>query len=435
MSDAGQAVVFWDYENCPVPFNASGFSIVNQIRGVVQQFGGIKLFRAYADLSELSSPRSLCLRSELQCSGVSLIDCPHNGRKNVADQMIIVDMLAYAIDHSTHDTIVLISGDRDFAYALSTLRFRLYKVVVMAPSIPTVHISLRAQASIFIDWNTSVLNALKDERSQFEPQLSCNRENEASSTRHPAQPSPQSPENNVEPGVESGPREYSRRSPTEFLDPVDNDSPEGTCEKIIAPTARASIPALPVYTPPVESSPFALANDPVVVKSPYVRPHSAPPDAPVAEYLIPEPVLSPAPVPLAQEVVPPSDASSSSVSTQISVPPVESYHTVQSLMQGPSRDADIQPAIAPSLIELHVPAGFQMLVQILQRYYQKGVKRPFRSLVAVELANCDKMVYRNAGVPRFREYTALAVSANLIEMGGKEGGAWMAIHPDLLAKL
>jgi hypothetical protein len=33
--------------------------------------------------------RSLSLRSELQSSGVSLTDCPHNGRKNVADQMIM----------------------------------------------------------------------------------------------------------------------------------------------------------------------------------------------------------------------------------------------------------------------------------------------------------------------------------------------------------
>ncbi|ESK85906.1 hypothetical protein Moror_2329, partial [Moniliophthora roreri MCA 2997] len=54
------------------------------------------------------------------------------------------DMLAYAMDHSTFDIILLISGDRDFAYVISTLRFRMYKVIVMAPSIP-VALELRHQ--------------------------------------------------------------------------------------------------------------------------------------------------------------------------------------------------------------------------------------------------------------------------------------------------
>ena len=40
-------------------------------------------------MSELNSQRSISVRSDLQSCGVSLIDCPHNGRKDVADKMML----------------------------------------------------------------------------------------------------------------------------------------------------------------------------------------------------------------------------------------------------------------------------------------------------------------------------------------------------------
>jgi hypothetical protein len=64
-------------------------------------------------------------------------------------------MLAYAIDNPAPTTIVLISGDRDFAYALSILRFRRYRIVLITLS--NAHQSLRAQASISFDWVSEIL--------------------------------------------------------------------------------------------------------------------------------------------------------------------------------------------------------------------------------------------------------------------------------------
>ena len=64
-------------------------------------------------------------------------------------------MLAYAIDNPSPTTIILISGDRDFAYALSILRFRHYRIVLITLS--NAHHSLRAQASISFDWVSEVL--------------------------------------------------------------------------------------------------------------------------------------------------------------------------------------------------------------------------------------------------------------------------------------
>lgn len=56
---------------------------------MMKTWGSIKTFRAYLEMSNWSSSKSLSLRSELQSSGVSLIDCPHNGKKEVADKMIL----------------------------------------------------------------------------------------------------------------------------------------------------------------------------------------------------------------------------------------------------------------------------------------------------------------------------------------------------------
>jgi len=103
--------VFWDYgaffvpifyivllsilflkplENCSAPSNGSGFAIASNIFSLARPFGSIKVFKAYLEISDQPPfSRSLALRSELQSSGVTLVDCPHNGRKEVADKMII----------------------------------------------------------------------------------------------------------------------------------------------------------------------------------------------------------------------------------------------------------------------------------------------------------------------------------------------------------
>jgi hypothetical protein len=76
-------------ENCRPSAGTSGHTIVNHIRNVAHRFGSITVFRAYLDVSEGDSSKSLRLRSELQSSGISLIDCPHNGKKDVVDNIIM----------------------------------------------------------------------------------------------------------------------------------------------------------------------------------------------------------------------------------------------------------------------------------------------------------------------------------------------------------
>jgi hypothetical protein len=69
-----------------------------------------------------------------------------------------VDIMAFMKDNSPPTTIILISGDRDFAYLLSTLRWRKYKVVLISNSFKT-HESLTVQASVVYDWQSEILKA------------------------------------------------------------------------------------------------------------------------------------------------------------------------------------------------------------------------------------------------------------------------------------
>ncbi len=65
-------------------------------------------------------------------------------------------MLAFAIDNPAPCTIVLITGDRDFSYALSILKLRQYRVVLV--TLPNAHPTLRFQAPICFDWFNDVVN-------------------------------------------------------------------------------------------------------------------------------------------------------------------------------------------------------------------------------------------------------------------------------------
>ena len=74
--------------------------------------------------------------------------------------------MAFIKDNPPPATITLISGDRDFAYLLSTVRWRKYNVVLISNSFMT-HESLTVQASAVYDWKSDILKA----RPPSKPQL------------------------------------------------------------------------------------------------------------------------------------------------------------------------------------------------------------------------------------------------------------------------
>ncbi|KAL5490374.1 hypothetical protein ACEPAI_5207 [Sanghuangporus weigelae] len=161
-SVASEVAIFWDYENCRPPSNLPGGKLVETIQNLDQIPDRVKVFKAYVDIAlECVNPRSYTLHSELQSSGVTLVHCPHNGKKDVADKMMIVDMFAFALDNDTPTTIAIITGDRDFAYAVAVLRLRGYKVVIISPN--AGHASLKMQADALYDWQKIMNDAISTE--------------------------------------------------------------------------------------------------------------------------------------------------------------------------------------------------------------------------------------------------------------------------------
>jgi len=82
-------------------------------------------------------------------------------------------------------------------------------------------------------------------------------------------------------------------------------------------------------------------------------------------------------------------------------------------------------------VRRRTPPQFLPLINQLLLRRSKGIMKPGRSTIAVALSHCDKDTYTRAGVNRFRGYASQAEQASLVELGGSEGDAWIALHPSL----
>lgn len=130
----GEVAVFWDIENVRPP---SGV-LVNDaaaaiIKGLQSKHGNVVEAKVYLDLSppvsknpsQSKSPLTPNERVGLQDLKVEVVDAFHNGRKEVADKMIIVDAMWFALNyqrvHGTKPIICIVSGDSDFSPLVSKL--------------------------------------------------------------------------------------------------------------------------------------------------------------------------------------------------------------------------------------------------------------------------------------------------------------------------
>jgi hypothetical protein len=68
----------------------------------------------------------------------------------------LVDLIIHAWDHEAGPhTYVIITTDRDMAYALSRLRMKEYRIILLSPAM--AHSDLTSQATIQLDWTKSIL--------------------------------------------------------------------------------------------------------------------------------------------------------------------------------------------------------------------------------------------------------------------------------------
>uniref|UniRef100_A0A2P2IQ76 Uncharacterized protein MANES_10G079100 n=1 Tax=Rhizophora mucronata TaxID=61149 RepID=A0A2P2IQ76_RHIMU len=147
----GPVAILWDIENCPVPSDVRSEDVAGNIRMALRVHpivkGAVMTFSAYGDFN--SFPRRL--REGCQRTGVRLIDVP-NGRKDAADKAILVDMFLFALDNPPPSSIILISGDVDFAPALHILGQRGYTVILVIPSGVGVSSALTNAGKFVWDW-------------------------------------------------------------------------------------------------------------------------------------------------------------------------------------------------------------------------------------------------------------------------------------------
>jgi hypothetical protein len=138
--------IFWDLENCPPAKGNDPVAIISLIREKLKGFGPIKQIHGYAELSRIPE----YLKASLQSSGVALIDVPIQ-RKDAADKMIISDLVMFAVDNPAPQTLILISGDQDYAYPIAKLRLRGYKIIVIVPPGGAAE-TLKRQADTVFEW-------------------------------------------------------------------------------------------------------------------------------------------------------------------------------------------------------------------------------------------------------------------------------------------
>ncbi|KAH6918937.1 NYN domain-containing protein [Coprinopsis sp. MPI-PUGE-AT-0042] len=413
--------IFWDYENCAVPTGCSGHQVVKSIRNVIQPFGTIKSFKAYLAISEQSQTKSLTVRSELQASGVSLTDTPHNGRKDVADKMMIVDMLLFAMDNDPPATLVLISGDRDFSHVIGVLRLRQYDVVLLSP--PNAHASLTAHATLCLDWNKDVLH-----RGYTDVPVSLSPAFTPSTVPAPSRPFHRQTAryDNGDPGEArleaylSHQRRPSLSGTASHLElPEPSRPPQETRSQWSRFNSESSITSFATCnSSPSQSSESEQWTD---VENDISLKQTIPNLSSFGPPLKPSPPASPratVTLPAAATVVPPSP-----VTLPINVPP-------------PVLPSDLKAEVPPLLTESQIagplPHQFKPLIKILQGYRERGQHMPFRPSVAVEVSTADRSVLGilpDDSPKLFANYAELARAYGVVDLGGSGGDAWISLRP------
>jgi len=446
--------VFWDYENCALPSNASGHAVVNKIRQLAHRHGSVKVFKAYMELPEQPSQKNIALRSELQSCGVTMIDCPHNGRKDAADKMMIVDMMAYAIDTPAPATIILISGDRDFVYAVSILCLRQYSLVVLAPAV--AHSSLKAQATAVYAWPGDVLPEVKAAINRRVSMSSANlSETQRSSTEvivrpasqaAPASAAPASPppspavlrrgqmkENGISsttpPWIPSGSL-FTHSNPSEASGDIGTPSSDKTAVESGSEAADDLFDASPsddvitstsITTSVVQTSGAAFEDR---AQDIYIRAEESYPTF-LAESTSHENSWA----------GPLQDLSEIRLNAN-ALPFRSTYeHTSQA-----ETHEDIIPAQAPKpLPSGGVPPEFRPLIKVLKRELKQGNRKIAFSDLGTLLRQESPAVYERAGVAKLKDYTNLAEDAGIVVIkdniygpGGVDGQRWVSLHPRLL---
>ncbi len=386
---------------------------------------------------------------------------------------LVVDMLAYAIDNPAPCTIVLITGDRDFSYALSILKLRRHRVVLI--TLPNAHPSLTFQACICFDWFNDVVNRGGSPNSAPEATRSSPRATGVDFICSYA-----------EEGIGSARYFHDSQVPSNGFptSKIRQDVPTSTTMN----TRDASfLPARNGLTHstklPQQNPEFAINSPSMHIKNTIPRNYQVDEEkttinTPYSERVYDKELLEGSNVTLnglnsMKELLnfqetPTQHTYNSSKSgmvggTGLSVINfltrnlsdsllVVSAHGLPSLPLAPSTNhsttttrtdsqlkalprppsisrTDSDMSISDSSVSPRaVPPIFSILVNVLRGHRSKGIFCSFRSVIAGKIWK-NGTTYRNAGVTTIHEFLALAEKEGIVELGGDKNSAWVSLLP------
>ncbi|KAF7965131.1 hypothetical protein HWV62_45535 [Athelia sp. TMB] len=367
----------------------------------------------------------------------------------------MVDVMAFAMDNPAPATVILVSGDRDFAYAVSVLRLRSYRVVVIAPA--NLHMSLKAQASVFIDWNHDILDIVESAEAPLPattPPLGSQLSHARTASKG-VEVTVSAPINNEsKPGLlplgalasTSANSFSSGNASLGIPDDANIGRPQslgltvdGLQRACGSQSSEAGITTSSTAIPPSDEFKFLLdlltdyqhrgirfppwssfaeaynrhvlasdVHDVEMFEEYLARAVAADIGVTaVGQWINLQPYASPVPTGSApsSKMVPGGDGPG--IVTPSSLNPAEQHaHTTSST----------------STVE-----HFSPLYQVLLQQCIKGVTHPLRSSIGEDLVNHDSQVYSRAGVTNFKRYIALAVEANIVTVGGGANDAWISL--------
>jgi len=131
----------------------SGRDVALRLKSVLSAHGNLQQFCSYASIGINLTPQDK--RSELQLTGYHLVDCLRIGRKEVADKMIIVDVMEFAFTHPQGATLCFITEDVDYTYLLTKLQKLQWRTIVISRG--NLHPMLHVNCDTKLCWEIDIL--------------------------------------------------------------------------------------------------------------------------------------------------------------------------------------------------------------------------------------------------------------------------------------
>lgn len=351
---------------------------------------------------------------------------------------------------------MLISGDPGFAYALSVLRMRNYRnLVLLGPRLEQENASFASQAALCLNWDVEILHrtvpsstpqaAAEDNTvNEFELGVEITRDSAGLSKSQASSPHGVIGDRRRSTSFPSPPARPPAEEPPSVppvVPPVGTASPIKSLED---DDLRAAIPEADVHTSSSRLEPrpdsvasteeeagtwgsnstwaggqWAQGSRSTKASSSHPSTENASPPPPEEEDVVHGATDSKS---YAQTAKFPSgfyDHNSWAPAEPVTPSSLDDWQTAS------SKRKTTDTAITGPDLKL-----FKPLIRVLKESRANGAPKPLWGTVAFEILKIDQRIYEKAGVQKFVQYAELAVAKKIVQIGGPNCQQWMRLHPN-----